>query len=366
MHALNALFVMPRTLAARISYSEHLNPGGLQVDFFVSHDWNEEYAEFVQSTLRHAMFTAKSDWEKIVYWICTKANNQHHIDLGDDLEHSPFHLALKSEECKGTVLNLNSSASALTRAWCAYEAFLTTQLHKKFVVNTCQGIASEAADDAVGERDQWIILLFNLLQGIDIRQAKASKESDKVKIMKEVNKDKDGARKLNDALKMKIAEQAVAVLARRGHPELLDQALRLGANPDVKDHLGVPPLTYAVAWNQNEAAKILRKGGADHRAEKHASDIIGMLGLAAKGWTAEERDSAIKRVQCNAEASEFFKEALAKAQTRFLDDKFFRLHENLECYQVATRRAALEEALGLEVAEKDTAQRVLCLLEKAV
>lgn len=68
------------------------------MDYFISHHWAEDFGEFVQSVLRHAIVAAPElsmAWKDVVcpsggarggfqvrYWCCAFANNQHQIALG--------------------------------------------------------------------------------------------------------------------------------------------------------------------------------------------------------------------------------------------------------------------------------------------
>lgn len=106
------MIIIPETRAEGVSYSELINwrpsafeppksasfRGGLQVDYFISHHWAEDFGEFVQSVLRHAIVAAPElsmAWKDVVcpgggarggfqvrYWCCAFANNQHQIALG--------------------------------------------------------------------------------------------------------------------------------------------------------------------------------------------------------------------------------------------------------------------------------------------
>ena len=56
-------------------------------------------------------------------WVCTFANNQFELDLGESLDKSPFHGALKYS--KEVALFLDHNGSSLGRSWCNFELSVT-------------------------------------------------------------------------------------------------------------------------------------------------------------------------------------------------------------------------------------------------
>eukprot|EP00439_Symbiodinium_sp_Y106_P010570 s1071_g1.t1 len=119
LYAVTELIIKPETAMLGVSYSELINPDGLQVDYFISHHWAEDFGE------RHAIVAAPEmgglmEWTSVVYWCCAFANNQHQERLREALT---------------TPRNLNQAATALDRIWCIYEVYLTHSLEKPFTLN---------------------------------------------------------------------------------------------------------------------------------------------------------------------------------------------------------------------------------------
>jgi hypothetical protein len=254
LYAVTDFFIKPLTKSCRLSYAQMLNPKGLAVLYFISHHWGEDFAEFVQSILRHAMVQSpllKLSYKDIVYWCCAFANNQHDVkaDMGTSLQDSSFYRVLESPGCKGTVMNLNQMATALQRIWCIYETHLTHKFKKTFVINTRHGPLSEDAGRS-DERDLWVCHMQSLLQNIDVAHAEATEVADQRKILKEIAQNntehESGTDALNRTVRRLMAGQAIFTLARKGDAQGVDSALKLDIDPNQADVLGVRPLTYAV------------------------------------------------------------------------------------------------------------------------
>lgn len=285
LYAVTELIIIPKTKAKGVSYSELVNPGGLQVDYFISHHWAEDFGEFVQSVLRHAIIAAVElgqnvKWKDVVYWCCAFANNQHQIELGETLQKSPFYLALNSPNCKGTVMNLNQAATALDRIWCIYEVYLTHSLEKPFTLNFRLGPLVGVVQETK-EKDSWVFHIFKMLQHIDVSQADATNPDDYKKIMGEIENFKSregtGPKALNRIVKAMLGSQAIFTLARRGDLGAVKRALELDADPNIPDTLGIRPLTYAAGNDFDEVCLTLIAGSADVRAQVGAKEVLGMF-----------------------------------------------------------------------------------------
>lgn len=285
LYAVTDLIIKPCTRREGTSYAELVNPSGLVVDYFISHHWAEDFGEFVQSILRHAVVTGPiielAEWRDVVYWCCAFANNQHMISLGKTLEESPFYLAMSSERCKGIVMNLNQAASALDRIWCIYEVYLTQVLDKPFTLNFRLGPLAAVVQESK-EKDSWVFHIFKMLQHIDVKQAESSCKEDYEKIMGAIESFQGpsgtkGADALNTVVKAMLGSQAIFTLARRGDAAAVRSALELRFNPDIEDSFGIRPITYAAGNGHEEATQILREFGSDPRAAIGAHDVLAMF-----------------------------------------------------------------------------------------
>jgi len=332
LYAVTEFFIKPFTNNLHASYAEKMNPDGLEVDFFVSHHWGEDFAEFVQSIIQHAYVVARRESqgskvaesaEKIAYWVCAFANDQWNVQLGDTVEQSPFYQALSSKNCKGTVMNLNQMVTALNRIWCCYEVLLTHKLEKSFTVNTRLGPLTQDAIEHSEEMDLWVTHMNKALGTFDISRARSSSEEDKIKILSEVQNFQgkgvaaglQGGEALNLTVKAMLAGQAIFTLARTGDVEAVRRALTMRADPTQYDGCGVRPLTYAAARGHGEVAQLLLESKAEPTAEDGAASVIGMW----NGKTSLERTQALKKVNSLPDQSkQIHGEAYKKARERHL------------------------------------------------
>jgi hypothetical protein len=330
LYSVNHFYIKPDTLKDRVSYSEFLNPKGLDIDYFISHHWAEDFEEFIQSTLNHALsveYELEKKWREIAYWCCAFANNQHDVQLGDTVEESPFYKALSWKHNRGTVMNLNWMVSAFTRIWCIYEVFLTHDVGKPFTINTKHGPLVGGSSSV--KKDNWVVHMNNLLQFVDAAGAESSSQEDKDSILKVVGgfegkgvaEGFKGAPALNLVVRSKLAGQAMFSLAVNGKTEAVVKALESRADPNKKDGRGVAPLTYAAAYKHNDLVELLRKAGADQLAEASAQDVVEMWAPNAKDDVSarKERFRAIKAVRKlkadNPKAAAFHEVALKLAET---------------------------------------------------
>lgn len=297
LYAVNNFFIKPLTLAKSCSYAELLNPKGRDIVFFITHHWGEEFAEFVQSLMLHAImqlpgFGKETKFVQTTYWCCAFALNQHAIQLGEKIEDNPFHKAIMSDKCHGIILNVNQTVTALFRVWCTYEVLLVRNLGKSVTICTKNGPLGEGSGRSM-KRDQWVSHMNRMLQLFDIREARSTEPEDRRKIMAEVNsfvgkgvaQGLMGSDALNVEVKAILAGQAIFTLIRKGDIEGVRSAIELKADVNAPDPRGVRPLTYAAGYNMTlgqdhirheEVIKLLEDSKADPKAKAHADKVIMM------------------------------------------------------------------------------------------
>ncbi|CAJ1440574.1 unnamed protein product, partial [Effrenium voratum] len=137
--------VKPATASTRGSYAELFSQK--PVDVFVSHWWGHEFSEFL-AALEHAAdelvkevpTLAGRDPKSVVFWICSFANAQWKVNLGQSLQESPFERALAAHSCKAVVMVLDEKAMPLTRIWCIYEVLRTSVLELPFFCAAKDGV----------------------------------------------------------------------------------------------------------------------------------------------------------------------------------------------------------------------------------
>ena len=143
MYDVVARILKPRTKARQVAYAELLEP--LAPNVFVSHWWGEEFICFVTAlrlfasvyvsqthSFDQASFDVvlKQDDEKDVsFWVCSFANRQWEVNLGNTLQESPFERALSSPCCTHVVMIMDPAATPLCRIWCLS---LTSTLSEDF------------------------------------------------------------------------------------------------------------------------------------------------------------------------------------------------------------------------------------------
>lgn len=127
---------------------------GLPITDFISHNWSEPSRDFVK-TLKVARVHRA--------WICTFAVCQHCIPpLSGPYTGLPFYQALKELQGSGrVVMALDNQATVLTRIWCVFECWVSTDLQLRFQMFLpsgelnfwSRGAEAEEAKAAIDELD---------------------------------------------------------------------------------------------------------------------------------------------------------------------------------------------------------------------
>jgi len=133
MHQVDAYFTKPITAPFKCSWVEFITGGDKQLPhWFVSHAWDTCFAHTAKMLTFHAKSRSMDQWQKLAYWCCAFANNQHdlHELQEQDIMETPFAKAMHSVECQGTLLLCNPDVTPLQRVWCIFELHLTHQLQR--------------------------------------------------------------------------------------------------------------------------------------------------------------------------------------------------------------------------------------------
>lgn len=176
MHAVVARYVKPQTRDVGKSWALKLHPEGLRITHFITHTWEELFADFVGS-LEHAL-----DAEDVV-WVCSLALDQN-ADIGKllnvELSKSPFALALQRASKQLVVLDRDLKVPR--RSWCAYELALATRFSMPAFLwpHPKSNIEKLKAE----------------IKSLDLRSASASSLDDQEKILKDIQEN-EGYEKLN-------------------------------------------------------------------------------------------------------------------------------------------------------------------------
>jgi hypothetical protein len=145
---------------------------------YVSHNWSQPFRDFMKAIeLFQGCATSQVDVGiHDPFFICTFANDQWHVDLGETLVSSPFYLALS--EAQQVLLMLDKVGSALERVWCVFELKTTLEKHMPLKISTPLGL--------VGDRDMSTLQVMETIKATDIRRATATNEVDQRQILNNI------------------------------------------------------------------------------------------------------------------------------------------------------------------------------------
>ncbi|CAK9116050.1 unnamed protein product [Durusdinium trenchii] len=176
MHAVVAKYIKPQTKELGKSWALMRHPDGLRITHFITHTWEELFADFVAS-LESAL-----DPDDVV-WVCSLALDQN-ADIGKllnvELSKSPFALALKRASKQLVVLD--RALKVPRRSWCAYELALATRFSMPAFLwpHPNSDIEKLKAE----------------IRSLDLRSAAASNPDDQEKICRDIE-EHEGFDKLN-------------------------------------------------------------------------------------------------------------------------------------------------------------------------
>ena len=167
--------------SAKCSWVEHVASEKQPPQFFVTHNWNEPFRDFMSAIEIHAREVGVRPRE--TYWICVFAINQFQIELGSDVESSPFVKALKAS--RAAVLMLDKEAQTLNRIWCLLEMFVV--LTKSTAFNLFGGQKLEyhilTPFGMIGARSMNSSPLVAAIRAADCRKSQASMPADRANIL---------------------------------------------------------------------------------------------------------------------------------------------------------------------------------------
>eukprot|EP00913_Durusdinium_trenchii_P013148 g12341.t1 len=150
------------------------------------------------------------------YWICSFSNNQWAVEeeVGKNWDESSFYLAMRSDACRGTVMVFDEDALPLTRSWCLFELLQTH--HFKQTRDTFAGLMLCSANGVMNKGNgsfDLAIKVSHKLANLDLREARASKESDK-QMIEELVRRQAGFKNVRTFLTNAVEEVLLATRAR--------------------------------------------------------------------------------------------------------------------------------------------------------
>jgi len=180
---------------------------------FVSHCWAGSFLQLVEQcgAFWHQM---KDDRETVYFWIDIFAVNQHKVNASTELP--AMHMVIKQAEFLVLSWSPWDAPMTLNRVWCLWELLQALQYETHI-----RPVMADSEKDAVVEtvrngREK----ILSFLDSIDVTNASATKEKDKLAIFSEIIQSPYGFDGLNEMLrtKLKICLQSIFVGEQSNHP----------------------------------------------------------------------------------------------------------------------------------------------------
>jgi len=181
MHIVVARYVKPMTRQCGKSYALMKRPAGIKISHFITHTWEESFADFVR-TLQAALSAQD------VVWVCSFALNQNadiEQAIGGELVDCPFAVALRHAVKQLVVLDRGLQVPR--RSWCTYELSIACQ----FGIPTFLW-PNRGSDIGRMEKD---------VDALDMRESKATKPEDEARIRSAIEASAGGFDRLNGRLR---------------------------------------------------------------------------------------------------------------------------------------------------------------------
>eukprot|EP00440_Ansanella_granifera_P005419 gb/GFBE01005881.1/.p1 GENE.gb/GFBE01005881.1/~~gb/GFBE01005881.1/.p1 ORF type:complete len:702 (+),score=170.27 gb/GFBE01005881.1/:1-2106(+) len=130
MYHVSEQFVKPLTLRFRCSLVELVAAGPQAPKWFVSHWWGIPICQTVMLLKFHA--EQRKAERDASFWIDSLANNQHAMEgIPTQVLMSPFAKVMLSSDCVGTVALVDPDGVGMSRSWCIFEGYLSTEATKE-------------------------------------------------------------------------------------------------------------------------------------------------------------------------------------------------------------------------------------------
>ncbi|CAK8993365.1 unnamed protein product [Durusdinium trenchii] len=229
--------VKPLTKEVRLSYAELV--GAHQVQWFISHFWGTSFQHFTEAVFKHA-YSVHHKWQEVTYWICTFANNQWIVEaeLGNgQWQNSSFYLALTSSSCRGTVMVIDELALPLQRAWCLFEVLQTQLRATTETASAFEGLvlctSTGVLRNGQGGVDVAMAIARQLAQ-LDLRDAQASAESDRLMIYALVEQMPGGFNAVNSFVRKSI-RNSLLTMHQRFEEDFAQELLKIKVLSDAEE-----------------------------------------------------------------------------------------------------------------------------------
>mmetsp|Transcript_50803 Transcript_50803/g.91271 ORF Transcript_50803/g.91271 Transcript_50803/m.91271 type:complete len:772 (+) Transcript_50803:80-2395(+) len=221
LYHINEFVILPATKEDNCSCVELLASEIQDPDYFVSHWWGERVVQFLECINSHIKTKGKGIRDESFYWICAYANRQHSLsqEITADPRNTSFYRAMSI--AKGLLLVLDGKndeppctgpATPFSRSWCTFEVSMAVlELHKPIDVATCADGIGQVLTDGYTEEETKVekkspgwgsrsksirestfpVEVMNAGLTLEIETAKASEESDRVRILNAISNSED-------------------------------------------------------------------------------------------------------------------------------------------------------------------------------
>ena len=165
--------------------------------YFVSHTWSRKYVDLMQMLKTHFKVEVSVDAAaNVVLWLDIIAINQHpYVDKGCLLDDDVANLAEVVKATEQTLFCLDKDCTSLSRIWCLFEVWHT------FLNKGAPGLLVIMPD----VHGATLMTVFNTF---DVKNAKATKDDDRIRILAQIDKSDGGATVVNLQLKRALVDSA--------------------------------------------------------------------------------------------------------------------------------------------------------------
>eukprot|EP00927_Polykrikos_kofoidii_P006632 TRINITY_DN12689_c0_g1_i1.p1 TRINITY_DN12689_c0_g1~~TRINITY_DN12689_c0_g1_i1.p1 ORF type:complete len:628 (+),score=64.92 TRINITY_DN12689_c0_g1_i1:138-1886(+) len=161
------------------------------------------------------------------FWICAFANNQYALEHSlptDGVKQSSFAVALRAPTCKEVFAILDDEGQLYSRIWCVFELFFATRVLSTLLggrpiavsIGNEHGVVSDG--DAPLRTVKWLTTKIN---GIQVADAQASVETDRIMIWDEINQMNTKPDELDQVLRAMAKKSLQTVRLRHMMPSVV-------------------------------------------------------------------------------------------------------------------------------------------------
>ena len=189
-------FVRPKTSATRCCLFDIIPlRHTARPQYFVSHTWSRKYSDLMQMLMDHFKVQDSTDVTAgVVLWLDVVAISQHpYVDKGILLDEDVANLTKVVKATERTLFCLDKDCASLGRIWCLFEVWQT------FLNKGAPGVLVIMPDIKGGT-------LIEIFETFDVKNAKATQDADRIRILAEIDQADGGATIVNLQLKRALVD----------------------------------------------------------------------------------------------------------------------------------------------------------------